>query len=174
VEELSNKHPDVVFLKVDADQNADLVQRSQVSAFPTFQFYVNGAKVDEMKGANPTSLESKLNALKTSAGGNGGGGAFGGRSNTVGASSSAGVQPPVAWDGVGPPPVENARAARLKAFGHLDAKQRESIYKERPTAAVDSGNSTSSASVELNEDDAIARAIGILLYIPISLLLVFC
>jgi hypothetical protein len=60
----------------------------RVSAFPTFYFYVNGSKVDEIKGANPRSIEDKVIQYKTS-----GSGGFGGKGVTLGGG--------VAWDGVG-------------------------------------------------------------------------
>ena len=31
-----------------------------VQAMPTFQFFVGGVKVDEMKGADPSALETKI------------------------------------------------------------------------------------------------------------------
>lgn len=139
VEELSNKHTEVIFIKVDVDKNQELVQECQVSAFPTFHFFVNGNKVDEMRGANPSALESKVTSLKVSAGPY----SFEGKGQTLGSSGSHQV-----WDGVGNPPgQENARAARLKAFGHIDNKKKTD---------EDSKKSISSA----DEDEEIARAIA--------------
>lgn len=164
MEELSNKYPDVVFLKVNAETNKDISSRSNVKSFPTFHFYINGAKVDEMSGANPQKLENMVTTLKASAGQP----SFAsGSGHTLGA--GANFTPPV-WDGVGDPPVSSARAARLKAFGHLDAKQKESIYKDRAgtSSSSSSGSSSSSSaaataqtsSAQEQEDEAIAKAIG--------------
>ena len=35
-----------------------------VSAFPTFQFYIAGRKVDELRGADPGELSRKVSSLK--------------------------------------------------------------------------------------------------------------
>lgn len=161
IEELSNKYPDVVFLKVNAEANRDIAQRCNIRSYPTFHFFINGMKVDEMSGANPQKLENMVISLKATATGVP---AFGGKGQTLGAGTS------VPWDGVGSPPgQENARAARLKAFGHLDAKQKESIYKDRDASSLSgsttnvASNTTStgtSTSFQEEEDEAIAKAIG--------------
>lgn len=161
LEQLSNKYPDVVFLKVNAEENGDIAARSNVRAYPTFHFYVNGAKVDEMSGANPHKLEEKVVTLKATS--SVGQSPFGSSSgHTLGAGSSS---TPV-WDGVGHPPVPNAREARLKAFGHLDAKQKESIYKDRTASSSSSATAqtTSTAQEDEDEDEAIAKAIGELFF----------
>mmetsp|Transcript_21641 Transcript_21641/g.56457 ORF Transcript_21641/g.56457 Transcript_21641/m.56457 type:complete len:240 (+) Transcript_21641:184-903(+) len=44
------------FFKIDADKNRDVVQACGVGAFPTFQVWKAGAKVDEMTGADPNAL----------------------------------------------------------------------------------------------------------------------
>ena len=36
-----------------------------IRAMPTFQFYINSMKVDEMKGADGASLEAKVNQWST-------------------------------------------------------------------------------------------------------------
>lgn len=58
--ELSVKYATVVFLKVDVDQCKATASSHGVQAMPTFQFFVGGVKVDEMKGADPSALETKI------------------------------------------------------------------------------------------------------------------
>ncbi|CAG2175181.1 unnamed protein product [Oppiella nova] len=52
---------DVVFLKVDVDENEDIATDHKVTVMPTFLLFRNGQKVDEFSGAN----ESKLRELIT-------------------------------------------------------------------------------------------------------------
>jgi thiol-disulfide isomerase/thioredoxin len=79
VEQLSRRYPEVVFLKVgehncqvtatllpcsfppSSHDAQDVIMSQGVRAFPTFQFFINSQVIDEMKGANPTELESKVN-----------------------------------------------------------------------------------------------------------------
>ncbi|XP_011425198.2 thioredoxin-like protein 1 [Crassostrea angulata] len=61
--ELSLKYPNVVFLKVDVDQCQETAQSQGVTAMPTFIFYKNKVKVDEMKGADAAALEEKIKRL---------------------------------------------------------------------------------------------------------------
>ena len=140
-----------MFLKVNAPENNDIRERCNVNAFPTFQFYIKGNKVDEIKGANPNKLEQTVVSLKATAGG--AHSSFSGTGHTLGGGQKSEV-----WDGVGcPPGMENARAARLKAFGHIDSKPRAKI-----TTDCDSNKSSSvPISKDDDEDEAIARAIGV-------------
>merc|ERR1712188_119568 len=50
--ELSEKNPDVVFVKVDVDENQETAAACGINCMPTFQFYKNGAKAFEMQGAD--------------------------------------------------------------------------------------------------------------------------
>ena len=45
---------------MDADECADLIESCDIDSFPTFFFYSNGTKVDEIEGADPDLLEQKL------------------------------------------------------------------------------------------------------------------
>ncbi|KAM9329387.1 thioredoxin-like [Gastrophryne carolinensis] len=63
-EELSVKNPDVVFLKVDVDEAADVSAHCGIKCMPTFQFYKNGKLVHEFSGANKATLEEKVKELK--------------------------------------------------------------------------------------------------------------
>uniref|UniRef100_A0A6U3R6W8 Thioredoxin n=1 Tax=Ditylum brightwellii TaxID=49249 RepID=A0A6U3R6W8_9STRA len=62
--EMAEKYPDVTFVKVDVDEADELAAACGISAMPTFQFYKNGSKVSEMKGANKTKLEQTVTELK--------------------------------------------------------------------------------------------------------------
>ena len=62
--ELSENHPDVVFLKVDVDENPETAAKYNVSAMPTFVFIKGGEVVDRLMGANPSRLEEMINDLK--------------------------------------------------------------------------------------------------------------
>lgn len=51
-EELSSQYPDVIFLKVDVEENEETAIYANVSSMPTFQTYRNGMKEKEVVGAN--------------------------------------------------------------------------------------------------------------------------
>lgn len=50
--ELSEKHPGICFLEVDADEQEDIAARCEVLGLPTFQVYKAGTKVDSAQGEN--------------------------------------------------------------------------------------------------------------------------
>jgi thioredoxin 1 len=52
LEELSRKYPNVKFLKVDSDKVQEVTSERRISSLPTFQFFVKGNQVDEIKGAD--------------------------------------------------------------------------------------------------------------------------
>ena len=58
--ELSESMPDVVFLKVDVDENPDTAGKYNVSAMPTFLFIKGGAVVDRLMGANAERLQELI------------------------------------------------------------------------------------------------------------------
>lgn len=62
--ELSENFPDVVFLKVDVDENPDTAAKFSVSAMPTFIFIKGGEVVDRLMGANPARLQELINEHK--------------------------------------------------------------------------------------------------------------
>jgi thioredoxin-like negative regulator of GroEL len=45
-----------VFLKVDTNRNWETAQVCQISAMPTFQFYLNGERVQQFQGADSNGL----------------------------------------------------------------------------------------------------------------------
>ena len=62
-EEMANENPNAIFVKVDVDKMDTISQNAGVRAMPTFQFFKNGEKVDEMMGANVAGLKEKVSAL---------------------------------------------------------------------------------------------------------------
>lgn len=96
VESLSTKYPHVKFLKVNADQS-EISQQRGIKSLPTFQFFVKGSQVDEIKGANPSLLEQKVNQWKVDAAE-----PFAGRGFALGAGAGSADQ--------------DFREARLRAF----------------------------------------------------------
>lgn len=63
-EELSDAMPEVVFLKVDVDENPDTAAKYSVSAMPTFIFLKGGSVVDRLMGANPARLQELIDEHK--------------------------------------------------------------------------------------------------------------
>ncbi|EEB13218.1 predicted protein [Pediculus humanus corporis] len=59
-EELSKKHPSVVFLKLDVDICQETAIAQGVTAMPTFIFHKNLEKIDVLQGADPLALEQKI------------------------------------------------------------------------------------------------------------------
>ncbi|KAI8987441.1 PITH domain-containing protein [Mycotypha africana] len=69
--QLSTKYPQAVFAKVDVDQLKEVAAACKVTSMPTFQFYKNGNKLAEMKGANPQQLEKYVKEFSDNAQGEG-------------------------------------------------------------------------------------------------------
>ncbi|POW04925.1 hypothetical protein PSTT_10044 [Puccinia striiformis] len=57
------KVKDIKFIKIDTASSIQLSQRYQIRATPTFKFFINKKEVAEMKGANPSELETQINLL---------------------------------------------------------------------------------------------------------------
>ncbi|XP_037573298.1 thioredoxin-like protein 1 [Dermacentor silvarum] len=65
-ESLSNKYTQAVFLKVDIDQCQEIAAAQGVSAVPTFVFFRAKAKLTTLRGADPNTLEAKIQELLSS------------------------------------------------------------------------------------------------------------
>ncbi|XP_069622612.1 thioredoxin-like [Ranitomeya imitator] len=59
-ESLACKYPAILLYKVDVDTAADIAAECGIKAMPTFQFYKDGKKVDDLCGADPDKLESLI------------------------------------------------------------------------------------------------------------------
>ncbi|CAH0482596.1 unnamed protein product [Peronospora belbahrii] len=113
--QLSNQFHDVVFLEVDEAQNRSLIGALGVRGFPTFQFYLNQGKVDELVGADPNQLRAKIEQWRQAAFN-----PFASPGVTLGAGSTTTIKPLSSSE---------AREARLKRFNNV------SLVPNVPTAA---------------------------------------
>ncbi|XP_026728704.1 thioredoxin-like protein 1 [Trichoplusia ni] len=59
-EQLPAKFPRAVFLKVDVGRCAETASAQGISAMPTFIFYRNRTRIDQLQGADPGTLETKV------------------------------------------------------------------------------------------------------------------
>ncbi|XP_020215533.1 TPR repeat-containing thioredoxin TDX [Cajanus cajan] len=57
---LAEKYPKVVFLKVDIDEARDVASAWNISSVPVFFFVKNGKEVDNVVGADKSTLERKI------------------------------------------------------------------------------------------------------------------
>jgi len=64
IEDMDGKMPEVVFLKVDVDENEDAAQEYSISAMPTFIFVKKEAKIADMMGANADKLKAMVEQHK--------------------------------------------------------------------------------------------------------------
>jgi len=55
---------DVVFVKIDVDENEEVAASCGISAMPTFQCFKKGAKVDELVGASEEKLKEMIKKNK--------------------------------------------------------------------------------------------------------------
>ncbi|KAJ8652156.1 thioredoxin [Lichtheimia ornata] len=56
-------NPDITYAKIDVDDVADVAAEVAVRAMPTFVFYLDGQKFDEVVGANAAKLEEAIKKL---------------------------------------------------------------------------------------------------------------
>ena len=55
---------DVIFLKIDADQNEILSKRLSIRTLPTFIFFKQGKEIERFSGANSTFLKAQIDKHK--------------------------------------------------------------------------------------------------------------
>jgi len=63
LQRLSEDRKDVYFFKVDVDQAEAIAQAYNITGMPTFLFFKDGQKVDELVGANEGQLKAKVTKL---------------------------------------------------------------------------------------------------------------
>uniref|UniRef100_A0A8C5LN11 Thioredoxin domain-containing protein n=1 Tax=Leptobrachium leishanense TaxID=445787 RepID=A0A8C5LN11_9ANUR len=59
-EQCSKDFPNAEFYKVDVDDLSDVAEQCGIRAMPTFIFYKNGQRIDDLRGANTTELKAKI------------------------------------------------------------------------------------------------------------------
>ncbi len=59
----NEKYSGINFCKLDVDDNSDASEKAGITCMPTFHFYKDGAKVDELQGASEAKIVEKLDAL---------------------------------------------------------------------------------------------------------------
>merc|ERR1712224_901866 len=61
---LSKENPDVIFIKVDVDDAADVASELEISSMPTFKFFKSKVEVSSFSGASLPKLESTIAKYK--------------------------------------------------------------------------------------------------------------
>lgn len=56
-ENWAKQNPNTKFIRIDADEGADIADEEKQENMPTFYFYKNGKKVDEFPGSKISALE---------------------------------------------------------------------------------------------------------------------
>lgn len=96
-ERLAKQHEgstSIIFAKCDVDKAKDVAQACDITAMPTFQFFNQSKKVDEVKGADVQQLTTKIGFYTSAAMKEGAGkGASAGESSKTGASKHAASGP---------------------------------------------------------------------------------
>merc|ERR1712224_766587 len=62
-DKLAEEMPDVVFVKVDVDENEETAGECGIQAMPTFQYYKNGSKV-HFSGASEDKIKEAIDKFK--------------------------------------------------------------------------------------------------------------
>jgi thioredoxin len=149
IESLSVKYPQVKFLKVNVDQ-CEVAHQRGIRAMPTFQFFVKGDMVDELKGADQFGLNDRVQRYKVDVTPS-----FAGKGFSLG---SAGAT--AATD------AGDFRDARLKAFQAAQSASSASSSSSAPKPAAQP-NALKSLLLkdenvnEEDEDAALARAVAL-------------
>ena len=58
---MSGKYTNILYRKIDVDDNEEIQEKCDVKQMPTFQFYKDGEKLFEFTGDKPDMLKLKLN-----------------------------------------------------------------------------------------------------------------
>lgn len=58
------KMDDLVYLKIDVDDDQEIANYAKIKSMPTFLFYKQGELAIQMKGANPTELKQCFDDFK--------------------------------------------------------------------------------------------------------------
>ncbi|KAG6594112.1 thioredoxin 1 [Phytophthora cinnamomi] len=123
--QLSGQFGDVVFLEVDEAQNRSLIGALGVRGFPTFHFYVNQSKVDELVGADPNQLRAKIEQWRQSA---------------FNPFASPGVALGAGSGDAKPVSAAEAREARLKRFNNVSLVPPAAPTAPKPAPAIPDSN----------------------------------
>jgi thioredoxin 1 len=62
--DMSIKNPDVIFLKVNADEVPAVAQQNAIRAYPTFKCFSNGVEIDSVEGWNPSRVAAMIESGK--------------------------------------------------------------------------------------------------------------
>jgi len=144
IEQLVLKYPHVKFIKVDIEKNEDIARPRNIQSIPTFHFFVKGQLVDEMKGANPATLEEKINQHGVASN------PFGGSGHKL---ASADADPNV--------PALSAREARLKAFASVEGPRKSAPATTAAAAAPPVAGAGAGAAEDCDEDEALSKAMAL-------------
>ncbi|KAJ5893570.1 thioredoxin domain-containing protein [Penicillium taxi] len=60
---LSDQYPSITFVRIDVEKVGLLAQKYSVSYVPTFLFFKNGKKGDQLQGYSKRALEKKVSEL---------------------------------------------------------------------------------------------------------------
>ena len=62
---MEKEYPNITFIKVNVDENSEVVEDENVSAMPTFKFYQNGEENQKLQvvGASVAKIESSVKKL---------------------------------------------------------------------------------------------------------------
>jgi thioredoxin 1 len=64
IEKMARENPDVIFAECDVDEADDVAAQCGIKAMPTFHFYKNGNKIDEVMGADQAKIKDLVAQLK--------------------------------------------------------------------------------------------------------------
>ncbi|KPP72536.1 glutaredoxin 3-like [Scleropages formosus] len=66
MEELAKEHPQVTFVKLEAEAVPEVSEKYEISSVPTFLFFKRGERVDRLDGAHAPELTKKVQRLASS------------------------------------------------------------------------------------------------------------